>query len=96
MLSSTLTGVTVAVAELVMQWFVVPRGCFLNVGSNPIGHLWASRNGKQALPQPESPYVGIVLSANMLVFQTREVGAAPTIHLGRHKAGNVLIVNLSQ
>lgn len=97
MLSSTLTGVTVAVAELVEC-----NGLWLRQDESPHCEFkshqspWASRNGKQALPQPESPYVGIVLSANMPVFQTGEVGAAPTIHFSRHKAGKVLIVNLTQ
>ena len=39
MLGSSPTGVTVAVAELVMQWIVVPRGEILNAGSSPVGHL---------------------------------------------------------
>ena len=53
MVGSTPPGVTVAVAELAMQWIVVPRGEILNAGSSPVGHPWMSRSiGKQALPQP--------------------------------------------
>ena len=37
--SSILLSGTVAVAELAMQWIVVPRGEILNAGSNPVGHL---------------------------------------------------------
>lgn len=39
MLGSSPTGVTVVVAELAMQWIVVPRGEILDAGSSPVGHL---------------------------------------------------------
>lgn len=51
MLGSSPAGITVAVAELAMLRIVVPN----DAGSNPVGHTWVSRNGKQALPQLESP-----------------------------------------